>query len=89
MKKVFLALTLAMTLLALTSCSNNSERAESTEENPFDGRLTSYKAGNYTHVVVDQQTGVCYLFYNNYNEAALSVMLNADGSPVVMEMNEN
>ena len=82
MKKI-IALALVFTLvLALTACAASPSENEP-EYNPFKGRLTEYAAGYGTKVFVDNVTGVCYLYRAAGYGGVLTVMLDADGNPLI------
>ena len=53
------------------------------EELSFDGRFTTYRVDDDKKLLVDNETGVCYLWIWDYNQAGLTAMLNADGSPII------
>lgn len=42
-------------------------------------------AGNKFFYIVDNRTGVVYLGFSCYRKAGITVMLNADGSPVTYD----
>ena len=82
MKKIIaLALVFALVLI-LTTCTATPSESEP-EYNPFKDRFTEYHAGDDADVIVDNMTGVCYLWKNQYQEGGLCVMLDADGSPLI------
>lgn len=41
------------------------------------------QVGEFTRVLRDTVTGVCYLYIWSTNGGGLTVLMNADGSPVV------
>lgn len=82
MKKIIaLALVFAL-VLALTACTATNSKSEP-KYNPFDGRFVRYNAGYFEDVIVDTVTGVCYLWRSQSYQGGLSVMLDADGSPLI------
>lgn len=82
MKKIIaLALVFALVLI-LTACTATPSESEP-ERNPFDGRFTEYYVGYQQDVIVDNVTGVCYLWMNQHQEGGLCVMLDADGCPLI------
>ena len=82
MKKITaLALVFALVLI-LTACTATPSESEP-EYNPFEGRFIEYHAGDSADVIVDKMTGVCYLWENQHQEGGLTVMLDADGSPLI------
>lgn len=79
---ISLALCLLMVLLVLFGCT----RSEAGEANPFEGRFGMAEIGGGWHVIVDKQTGVCYLQYDRYKYgAAITVLVDEDGYPVLWE----
>ncbi len=50
--------------------------------------LTVTGNGNGYSYLIDNNTGVVYLKYDNTNQCAISVMLNADGTPVTAKQLE-
>lgn len=72
MKKIFILLLLCV---FLTGCAAAPSYPE------YEGRLVIVHRDMYYNIMVDTQTRVCYFHYNH----GLSVMLNADGSPVLYE----
>ena len=78
MKKALVVLLLAG---LLAGCGNYGERVDS-EIRPD---ITRYRGGEGFFYLVDNNTGVVYLAFDSLYQAALSVMLNADGSPVTKE----
>lgn len=82
MKKIIaLALVFAL-VLALTACTVSPSEGEPAR-NPFKDRFDSYNAGWSTAVFVDRVTGVCYLYRAASYGGGLTVMLDADGSPLI------
>ena len=82
MKKIT-ALALVFTLvLALTACAATPSENEP-EYNPFKGRLAEYGVGFNTEVLVDNVTGVCYLYRAAGYGGVLTVMLDADGNTLI------
>lgn len=82
MKKI-IALALVFTLvLALTACAASPSENE-LEYNPFKGRIAGYAAGYGAEVLVDNVTGVCYLYRSTGYSGDLTVMLDADGNPLI------
>lgn len=78
-KLISLLLVLLMLLLTLTACDNKPEAGE---PSPFKGRISREDIDAYTHVHVDRNTGVCYMSLKTGRGAAMTVMLNADGTPL-------
>lgn len=38
---------------------------------------------NETYILVDDETGVCYLFVDGYESCTITVMYDADGKPLI------
>lgn len=72
-----MVLLLAMLVLVLSACGHEGK----TERyNPFEGRFEKYWVDIYTYVLVDLETGVCYLDGESHR-----VLLNADGTIATWE----
>lgn len=67
--------------LIVTACS--ATRTEKTP--PFNHRFGYYSTDNVTTVIVDKQTGVCYLWVKVGYGAGLTVMVGPDGNPLIYE----
>lgn len=80
-KKIALALVLALAFV-LTACTVTTSTSESTH-NPFKNRFTRFTAGDRCNVFVDNVTGVCYLWRVAGYGGGMTVMLDADGSPLI------
>lgn len=80
MKKLLLMVTMAC---VLTSCFPSNVDADG-DLIPRPKLLTLEDSEDYTYIV-DKNTGVVYLEYDCVNRHALTVMLNADGTPVTAE----
>ena len=84
MKRFLLMVTMAC---ILTSCSpSNVDVNEDLIPTPklLTSETTSYNGGCYAYIV-DKNTGVVYLEYGALYRHALTVMLNADGTPITAE----
>lgn len=81
MRVVSLILVLVIVTVLLASCGTTGETSQ---PNPFAGRFAVYYINTYHKVIVDKETGVCYFWRDDYNCAGMTVMLNADGSPVML-----
>lgn len=77
MRIVSLLLVLLMLIVLLTGCTQGSGKSQ---ENPFSERFDRYVVDYlYGHtVVVDRETGVCYLRTGSGSSA--TPVLNADGT---------
>lgn len=88
MKKYVIVLVLCAVLL--TGCRKNISEATSDYSNhvvPNIVELGKANGGvsNYYYYSIDRNTGVVYLNYDSYYRHAITVMLNADGTPVTAE----
>lgn len=83
MRLVSLVLVLFMLVLTLTSCG--TESAEAGLRNPFSDRFKEYSSGFGRCVIVDEVTGVCYLYRCASGNGGLTVMLDEDGTPLTYE----
>ena len=85
MRKYWIVLALCAALL--TGCSKNASEATSDYSNHVVpnivelGKATSDTGGDY-YYSIDRNTGVVYLSYDSIYRHAITVMLNADGTPV-------
>jgi len=88
MRKYWIVLALCAVLL--TGCSKNASEATNDYSNHVVpnivelGNITG-GGGGYYYYSIDRNTGVMYLVYDALNRRAITVMLNADGSPVTAE----
>ena len=80
MKKLIVA-TLAVILFLCACAGGGSTQAEEQEKALFD--LVAWEGD--IHVMRHNETGVCYLEYNGFEEGGLTLMVNPDGSPYVWE----
>ena len=81
---------LALCAVLLTGCSKNVSEATNDYSNHVVpnivelGKATS-DMGGYYYYSIDRNTGLVYLNYDSYYRHAITVMLNADGTPVTAE----
>lgn len=59
--------------------------ADTQRPSPFADRFAMFHGDSVEHIILDKQTGVCYLWVNTSYEGGLCPMYNADGSLVVWE----
>jgi hypothetical protein len=84
MKKA-IAATLAACLL-LCGCGNGIMRDENAPKEPVDGRFLCDNSWYDFETVVDTKTGVTYLIWTGSDHKnGITVLLNADGTPVISE----
>lgn len=87
MKRIVIAL---FALMLLVGCGGNSAGANrdfssGIKPNILECGSSGADGGGSYYYIVDMNTGVVYLSYDGYRRHAISVMLNADGSPVTAE----
>lgn len=86
MKKILAVLLLS---IMMTGCGKSSDVSETENASAEQGELSTFERhelGRYYSILVDKQTGVCYLececiggYYG------IVVMLNTDGTPKIWE----
>lgn len=59
-------------------------RARKEESYGVKPKITTY-GSEYYFYIVDENTEVVYLGYRNYNQFGMTVMLNADGTPITAD----
>lgn len=87
MNKVIITLVICV-CIALCGCgSNTSSRASAKRDsvNVSPNVLVGVIEGGSYYYLVDRNTGVVYLCYNATYQHSITVMLNADGTPVTAE----
>ncbi len=88
MKKL---LVVALIVMMLTGCSNKSACVVSDVDTVAAQKFDRYAIGDDYSILVDKETGVCYLEYylnpewSSHSVYGITVMLNADGTPKIME----
>lgn len=78
-KSTLVAMILVLLLVLLSACSASSTM----EKNPFDGRIHRYQVDLWYSVCVDNVTGVCYLQYVTGSGCDITVMVDANGKPLI------
>lgn len=86
---LILCLIIAFIITNCTSCGNREDVSQSSYKKnaAVTPNITSYSDlddGNYFYIV-DENTGVVYLCYDGYRRYGMTVMFNADGTPVLAE----
>lgn len=84
MKRIFLIILCLIFVLLLTGCSNENPMYHIYNDNIF----TVVEDGKTHQIMRHNQTGVLYLYVFDSNSAGITVMLNPDGKPMVMEETE-
>lgn len=88
MKKLLaIILTMAMILCA-AGCSGTEEETCQAEKQPFSRTTYDMTGTTYVSVIVDQETGVNYIFYKSGYGGGLSPRYNADGTLYITEVQE-
>lgn len=88
MKKLLaIILTMAMILCA-AGCSGTEEETCQVEKQPFSCTTYDMQGTKYVSVIVDQETGVNYVFYKSGYSGVLSPRYNADGTLYITEVQE-
>ena len=85
MRKYGIVLVLCVALL--TGCSKNTSDATNDYSNHIVdlGKEGGHVGESHYYYSIDRSTGVVYLSYDFYSRHAITVMLNADGTPVTAE----
>ena len=89
MKKKFIALLITATIvLSMTACGNSVSVVENVyTETESTSMFERHTLDDYYSILVDKETGVCYLEYKNTfgydGYYGITVMLNADGTPKI------
>ena len=87
MKKLLTILLFTAMIFTMTACSSTvvsdvKAEDEHTEQTMFE----RHKLDDYYSILVDKETGVCYLEYiSTSGYSGLTVLLNADGTPKIWE----
>ena len=88
MKKLLaIILTMAMVLCA-AGCSGTEEETCQSEKQPFSRTTYDMTGTTYVSIIVDQETGVNYVFYKSGYGGGLSPRYNADGTLYITEVHE-
>lgn len=81
MKRIVSICLAVMLAVSLTSCCNDHATVNLERKNRF---RTVHSESNYS-VVVDEETGVMYLYVGAGYGGGLTVMVDQDGAPLVWE----
>lgn len=86
MKKLVIR-TVAVVLFAVFCISYSiiCVSADTQRSSLFTDRFELFHGDSVEHVILDKETGVCYLWVNTSYEGGICPMYNADGSLVVWE----
>lgn len=92
MKKIFAIILVILLITGLAGCCtypmqgdifDSGGRFTVVEYNTCNDPIKSIKLGSYT--LVDKETGVLYVLLYKTNKLAMTVLLNADGTPMILE----
>lgn len=91
MKKI-LSIIICVCILAFSlvaCCGSGTAEASDEKENRFfiveDVDVQAAYNVYRGYVMVDRETGVCYIYLTGSNRGAMSVLLDADGKPLIWE----
>lgn len=89
MRGKLLALLITATMaLSLTACGSENSIVESAEtETESVAMFERHTLDDLYSIIVDKETGVCYLEMSGGYHYGITVMLNADGTPKIWEEN--
>jgi len=82
-KKLLYFLALLFSIFALAGCSVGSKPSQVYSDFYVPDVIDMGNAHYY--YTIDKRTGVVYLSYSEYNHHGITVMLNADGTPVTAD----
>lgn len=88
MKKILLIL---FSVFLLTGCKEKSKNivSEATESSQMDFKFERHRLDEYYSILVEKESGVCYLEYYKSNTYqgfyGITVMLNPDGTTKIWE----
>lgn len=78
--RIKLLMLVLLIVLVLTGCAIESKAGE---HNPFEDRFAIVGVNENTiRVIIDRTTGVCYLWRKSGYGAGMTVLLDADGTPL-------
>ena len=82
MKRIMIIL---LSMLLLTGCMANVDEPIVSDQNITPNLMTTSDNDLYFYYVVDRNTHVVYLAFDAFRRAGITVLLNADGTPVLAE----
>lgn len=89
MKKFVVALVALMFLLVVACGDSGTNKAEGTpQQKEYAVEFETLDYARHEEVICHKETGVCYLvvYSASHGRVGVTVMLNPDGSPYVMEV---
>ena len=84
MKKLLTVIILTATIFTMSACSS-SIVTNATDSEKEQTMFEWHKVDSDHYVLVDKETGVCYLVYEGDYSNEIIVLLNADGTPQIWE----
>lgn len=86
--KIISVLLAALIVLSINGCGSSVVTDEEVKQEQVT-MFERHKLDKYYSILVDKETGVCYLEYNKSGcyQYDITVMLNADGTPKIWEEN--
>ena len=82
MKKIIIFL---MYTLLLTSCQHNETESAYSNQNITPNIMSLSENDNQYYYVIDKNTHVVYLAFNGVYRAGITVLVKADGTPMLAE----
>ena len=82
MKKI---LVIILCLMLLTGCTENNSTALLSDQNIQPNIMTLNSNSNRYYYIVDRNTHVVYLMFFSGHQAGMTVVLKADGTPMLAE----
>lgn len=82
MKKIIIIL---LYTLLLTGCTKNNSQASVSNQEIKPNMMSLNSSPNRYYYVVDKNTHVVYLVFYAGSQGGITVMLNADGTPMLAE----
>lgn len=93
MKKILsILICVCIIMFSFIACCSDTAKAEVEEESRFyvsEEITKQFPDYGFTHIVVDRETNVCYLYHYGGNRAAITVLLDSDGKPLLWEGEDN
>ena len=88
-KKICVLFMATVMALSMTACVNRNSVVENAGTKIESAVMFErHMLDNYYSILVEKETGVCYLEYEYYGYYGITIMLNADGTPKIWNENE-
>lgn len=78
-------LAIMLGIMLLTGCVNNNSKALIDDQDITPNIMSLVEDGNHYYYIVDRNTHVVYLVFWFGNQAGMTVVLKADGTPMLAE----